>query len=145
MEKIEHIKITILFLVRGNFEIYFKTKTRQKKKKKNKPSNSIQCHSDFSVCKIRGHLVRKQLTDRNHPSHYCFVTRSYYVMKETILLLLAHDVSTFDFSCNLSSIELILILWGKLHILQGEFYRTNLNLCFISCPSSPQTLVYSSQ
>ena len=34
MEKIEHIKITILFLVRGNFEIYFKTKTRQKKKKK---------------------------------------------------------------------------------------------------------------
>ena len=34
VEKIEHIKITILFLVRGNFEIYFKTKTRQKKKKK---------------------------------------------------------------------------------------------------------------
>ena len=40
VEKIEHIKITILFLVRGNFEIYFKTKTRQKKKKTNRQIQS---------------------------------------------------------------------------------------------------------
>ena len=87
--------------------------------------------------KARWHLVRKQLTNRNHPSRSFFVIRSYYVMKETILLLLAHEVSTFDFSCNLSSTDLILILWGKLHILQGEFYRTNLSLCFISAPHPP--------
>lgn len=42
-------------------------------------------------------------------------------MKETVLLLFAQEVSAFDFSCNLSSIELILILWGKLHNLQGDF------------------------
>lgn len=52
-------------------------------------------------------------------------------MKETILLLLAHEVSVFDFSCNLSSIELILISWGKLHILQRVLKGTNLSLCCI--------------
>jgi hypothetical protein len=35
-----------------------------------------------------------------------------YATEEAMLLLLAQEVSVFDFSCNLSSIELILISWG---------------------------------
>lgn len=86
----------------------------------------IQCPEGILTSvspKSRCHLVRKQLADRNYslsPNH-CFGIRSCYLMKEMVLLSFAHDVSAFDFSCNLSSVELILISWGKLYNLQGDF------------------------